>query len=249
MSSRSYNYSSLVSAYQCQQLYKYLYLDKIKPEVEQSGDMAFGSAIHFALEQHLRDGDDIVNSFEVYWNGEVKNNLKYGRYKHEELREMGIVLLERFKRLHAKKIKPIQLETRLYGELKGESVEGTPDCIGEFEGIKSIIDFKTSGVRYHKDKAQISEQMTLYNHLYNPDEILQYVYIVFIKGQTPSIQIVKYTPCLTEFTKMLENIETQINQLEILQGANNPVLYSRNTSQCIRGEIMCPFFDKCWRTK
>lgn len=247
MSSRSYNYSSLVSAYSCQQLYKYQYIDKVKPlDSTLSGDMAFGSAIHFALENYYQDGDDLVNSFNIYWEAEKSKPLKFGRYNHEALSDMGTVLLERFKRLHVDKIKPIKIETRLYGTLNGNNIEGTPDIIGEFEGKPSVIDFKTSGSRYHKDKARLSEQMALYNYLSDSTDIKQFVYIVFIKGSAPTIQIVKHQPTEKELYTLMANIHNQIKELEAKTKVDLPT-YSRNTSNCIKGEIICPYFKNCWK--
>ncbi len=246
---RKYSFSSLSSAYSCQQLYKYIYLDKIKPPVEQTGDMAFGSAIHFALEQQVVDKSDPVAAFEVYWSHEIKKHLKYGRYNHETLREMGGVLLRRFIKLHAHKISPLSTEKRLYTKLGGFDVEGTPDVVGDFEGKMSVIDFKTSGSRYHRDKALVSEQMVLYAYLAMQElkiQVDQIVYLVFIKGSIPTIQVIKHDINSDTVARCTDNVLQQIDEIERRIAGNHK--FSRNTNNCIKGEFVCPFFDRCWRS-
>ena len=64
---RSYSYSQLQAAYRCNRYFKLLYIDKLVPKVAKSGDLVFGSAIHFAIEQYFLHQADIVDSFRVYW--------------------------------------------------------------------------------------------------------------------------------------------------------------------------------------
>jgi hypothetical protein len=246
----NYNYSSLVAAYQCQEYYKYRYIDQIKQDEILSGDLLFGSAIHYALEQYLIDKSNIVHEFQVYWSNATKKKVSYGRFSAIDLSTQAEILLERFVRLHAKKIVPKELEQTFHGTVGEFSVYGTPDCIGEFEGVMSIIDFKTSGYRYNKDRIKVSEQMVMYAHLAEQCkqyQIKQLVYIVFIKGKEPSIQILKQE--LTDSVKelLLTNIKAQIYALEKIRLDNER--YTRNTGNCIRGEIVCPFFKKCWEGK
>lgn len=248
MDKRSYSFSSLSAAYSCQQLYKYKYIDKITVPFEQTGDMAFGSAIHFALEQYLTDRSNPVDSFDVYWANIATKGLKYGRYKHLELAHMAHALLPRFIRLHSSKLEPLQIEKRLFKKVGEFDVEGTPDCVGMFEGKMSVIDFKTSGYRYNKDKALVSEQMVLYAYMAMQElniVIDQIVYMVFIKGSIPTIQIIKHDINSDTVDDCAANVLQQIDDIERRLAGNHK--FTRNTNNCIKGEIICPFFDKCWR--
>jgi hypothetical protein len=223
-------------------LYKYLYLDKLKPEGEQSGDMAFGSALHLGLQTTLTMGDSSkgVEAFSTYWWLQTTKRLKYTRYGASELQEMGEVFLSRFARLHAKKIKPHQMEVRLYGEYAGIKLEGTPDVVGEFEGVPSIIDFKTSGYPYNKARTITSEQMMLYAHLTNNPAIRQVVYIVFVKGREPRIQILKRPFSDSELKAALDNIVVQAKELD------NKVVFSQNRNGCGYQGGLCPFPELCY---
>lgn len=242
---KSFNYSALTTAYECNTLYKYLYIDKIKADVPDSGDMKFGTAIHMALESMLSGDADYLGLFELYWNIEKTHNNKYGRYTWQDLREQGHVLLTRFERLHKKNFSVHSMEQRLYGSIGDIKVEGTPDFIGDYKGKKTIVDFKTSGARYSKDRARISEQLVLYAHLAN--QSLDYVaeqvlYVVFIKGNTPAIQLVSAPIKPAKTAEIIQNVKDQCEELtkKIESGK-----FSRNYSQCIMGEYKCAFFDKC----
>jgi len=189
----SYSYSQLQAAYRCNRYFKLLYVDKLKPTItSKSADLVFGSAVHFSLENYLKDGDDPVESFKAYWTPETPN-LEYGRHNQACLESNAEALLPRFVRLHAKKFTVHQTEERLFGTLREGSkvrLEGTPDLLGDYEGIPSVVDFKTAGYRYPKEKIFLNEQMFLYAHLARQQgyPVKQLVHIVFIKGNTPSIQ-------------------------------------------------------------
>ena len=244
----SYSFSALSAAYNCQQLYKFRYIDKIIPKQDQTGDLAFGSAIHFALEQYYTEKSDPVESFKLYWEAMLSKDLQYGRYNHVALAAMGETLLVRYVRLHADKLGARYVEKRLFTTIEGHKLEGTPDVIGDFEGELSVIDFKTSGYRYPKDKILISEQMTLYAAMATKEyklPITQVVYIVFIKGTVPSIQILKNPLTQDTVAEVVTNVVQQINDLESKIKDNRP--YTRNTNNCIKGPIMCPYFETCWR--
>lgn len=249
--SRSYSNSMLQAAYRCQKYYKYLYVDKLIPEGKHSSDLAFGSAMHFAIEQSLVHKADIIESFKLYWEP-IADGLEYGRLGREALEVNAEILLPRFERLHAKKIKVEQIEKRLYGKIqRGQdgntcSVEGTPDVLGDYENLPSIIDFKTSSFRYPKEKIYLAEQMYLYAHLaaQNGFTAAQVVFIVFIKGTTPSIQTLTRRIDIQELNNVVDNIALQCQALDIAE-LNNA--WSKNTNSCIQGERVCTFFSKCWK--
>lgn len=244
----SYNYSALSAAYKCNRYFKLLYVDRLTPKVAKSADLMFGSSFHFALEEYFTAKVNLVDSFHTYWDAEA-DKLEYGRYGREALESNAKTLLERFERLHAKKITVSQIERRLYGSLPGGiKVEGTPDILGDFEGLPSVIDFKTAGYRFPKEKIEINEQMVLYAHLamqngYTPKQL---VYIVFIKGNTPSIQTLTYELKPDHIERVLENVRIQCESLNRMQEENK---FSYNSNSCQQGDRKCDFFDHCWGKK
>jgi hypothetical protein len=242
---RLFNYSSLSAAYQCQQYYKYTYIDGLK--TPQNGDLAFGSAVHFAVEQSLMNEEDPVADFQVYWENVKKQDLKYGRYKHDDLSNMGEIFVSRFHNKYRKRIEPRLVEQ----ELHTDTFRGTPDCVGEYEGVMSVIDFKTSSTRYNASRAFLSEQMHLYAHLAKETQgidVKQLVYVVFLKSNTsPIIQVVSEEFNAEHAKRLLDNTKLQRDDLLKKEVDNTP--FSRNLSNCIHGEFKCHFYDKCWKEK
>lgn len=247
--SKSHSYSQLSTAYRCGQLYKYLYVDGIKSTQPDSGDMKFGTAIHLAIECMLTNPEgDYMGLFELFWGLEREHNNKYGRYGWQELRLMGHKLLQRFERLHAKKFVPTVMEERLYGSVGDIKVEGTPDFVGMYKGKKAIVDFKTSGSVYSKDKIKVSEQLYLYAHLaskalkFNAEQI---VYVVFVKGPNPSIQCISENIRESKLATIIKNVRAQGEELNLKIKEDK---LTRNYGNCIIGANKCSFFENCHGT-
>lgn len=242
----SFNFSAFTSYRRCQKLFQYVYIDKLKQETALSGDMQFGQAIHLGIETYL-EGDNGTDAFNIFWDMEKSKGNAYGRFGWEDLRDQGQRLLDLFQKRHMKKFEVFQMEQRLYGQYGDIAFEGTPDVVGKFEGVESIIDFKTSGYRYHKDKIKTAEQLYLYAHLAITKlnyPVKQLVYFPLIKGMTPSIQtaqVIKYKQIDCEM--VLDDLRYQAK--EMLEAQEKKV-FTRNRQSCIVGEVRCPFFEKCY---
>ena len=249
----SYSYSAISTSRKCNKLYQYVYIDKIKPEVAMSGDMLFGTGVHLGLESYL-EGSDGINDFLLFWDIEKTRDNRYGRYSWQDLREQGVILLTKFKKYYLSKFEVYNMEQRLYAKYKGINLEGTPDVIGKYEGIESVLDFKTSGARYHKDKVRTSEQLYLYAYL--AEQALGYkarqiVYLVFVKGSTPSIQTaLKRTIIQEESLRVLDDLSVECAKLSEVynsyqEGFTNS--FTRNLNSCIYGEKgECDMLRRCF---
>lgn len=241
MSNLSYNYSGIKTAYECRQKFKYLYIDKLVPEGPESLALHFGTAVHAGIQGILESNS--LMPFNVYWDSVAGMDFGRGRYDHRALGEMGVVLLERFERLHAKKFQIKQMETRLFGTLPGGiRCEGTPDFVGEFNGVPSIVDFKTASSRYDEGKLSASDQLLLYAYLaeqqigYKPEQI---VYIVFIKGKEPSIQTLCATIDTVLLARRIANIEAICKELDSIS------MFTQNFNSCFGTYGKCEFWSKC----
>jgi hypothetical protein len=240
----SFNYSSITTARKCQTLYQKQYILGEKQEGPENGDFAFGHAIHAGCEAVL-EGDDGVKTFNLFWENDKGKDIKYSRFGYDELKEQGGILVERFARLHAKKFKDPIIEQTLAGSIHGVQVYGTPDVIGEFEGVPSVLDFKTAGYRYHKNKAHVGEQLYGYAHL--AEQALKYkatqlVYMVFIKGREPSIQVLKTERNLVTEAEILKDWASEINALQLAEKSGS---FKKNRQACIEGDRVCPYFKTC----
>ena len=239
----AYWFSKISNARDCLRKYQLKHIDKVVIEGPKQGDLEFGTAIHAALNDILEGGDG-VGLFGIYWDSMLHEKVEYGRYKWAELNDMGPPLLERFIRIHQKKFKPYKMEERMFVKLGDTDYEGTPDFLGDFEGIPSVVDFKTAGYRYDSRKILCDEQMPGYALMAKEAygyEAKQLVYVVLIKSSTkPDIQIIK-TPLTNDISRAI-----MINIDETTSDLKDRKSFPRNPSSCIRGSIVCPYLATCF---
>jgi hypothetical protein len=238
MNSWSYSHYSL--ALQCLRKFKYVVIDKLEPEGLESSDLGFGTALHAGLNDILTGKDGEV-TFGIMWDA-MDGTLQYGRYKHPELKELGLNFLSKFRRLHAKKYKIEQAEKRLFADYRGVKLEGTPDFIGYFEGRPSLRDFKTSGTNYAKEKAPSSVQLHLYAYLTQRETGFVPAtlgYDVFNKG-LGSIQILTW-----EYSEklMYTHLDNMIDYLEMM---DKQTTYPKNMNNCMGYNKVCEYFSLCF---
>lgn len=235
------NYSAVSAAYDCLEKYRLQYVEKLPTPGPESGDLHFGSAVHAALQAHF-EGGDAADVFSVYWDSLKDLPIAYGRLDWRGLSDSGHALVSRFVRLHARHVEPVSIETRLYGELGGHPVEGTPDLVGSYKGIPSIIDFKTSQAAYPKEKIIVNEQMPLYWHLAKQQlgyTAHQLVYFVFCKVER-RIQVLRRPVSEATLLPMLANVESMVQDLK------TRTVFPKNRNSCMKGMYKCPYFQTCY---
>lgn len=239
-------FSRISDSRKCLRYYQEKHLLKTPVEPEKSSDLEFGSAMHLALENMLR-GEGAQEIFTMYWDSVKDAGLDYGRFNWLELQGMAEVLLARFERLHSKHFEPFKLEERIYSELGGHPFEGTPDFVGKYKGIPSVVDFKTAGYRYAKEKIIVDEQMAGYAALSAKAwnyPVEQAVYVVLIKDRkSPSIQVLT-----TQLTSDILN-STITNITDTCEDLKTRMVFPKNPLNCVQGERVCKFFSRCYGSK
>lgn len=235
-----HRYSGIDTAHRCMYKFKLDYIDKLPQEGGHSIDLAFGTGLHSGL-QAIMEGEDPALTFSIYWES-VKGALQDVRNSYEELGALGQTFLARFLRLHAKKFTPTRIEQRLQGKIGGYDFEGTPDLVGLYEGVPSLIDFKTSAREYPKEKIVVNEQMPIYAELERQQpgglKVEQLVYYVFIKGEG-RIQTIKRPLTDALLTGALQNVILMCREL---QGRTE---YPKNPGSCVMGSWKCPRYQFC----
>jgi hypothetical protein len=235
----SWSYSSYSTALQCLRKYKYLYIDKLSPP-QASGDLAFGSAIHLALNAVLlgENGDEV---FELYWEVEKTKPLEYSRYLWADLKDLGLNFISKFKRAHAKDFEPVFMEKRLYANYGNIALEGTVDFAGLYRGIPSIVDFKTTAWAYDKEKTDVALQLYLYSYLAeaNGFQSTQLVYFPLVKGSGTIQKPLILTLSHDRRKKALDQLTEYVSMV------NKQDSYPENWNSCIIGKSKCPFWNKC----
>lgn len=236
-----YRYSSIQTALSCLYRYKLENIDRVTiPET--SGDMYFGKAIHSAISAHFRE-EDALEYFNFYFSLAKEKSLNYTRYSLDQLLNIGQIMISRWVRLHAKKYKPYKFEERVKYKIGSYDFEGTPDFIGEYEGIPSIVDFKTSAKEYNRTKIITNEQLYLYaeaaRQVYGY-KAKQLAYTVFLKDEKPRIQTnIKLELTDRKQEDMISNIELVVKDLETRKE------FPKNRNSC----GYCPHFKTCYGDK
>lgn len=146
-----------------------------------------GTEIHLLCENYLKFGIAEPSMFDA----EMFNSLK--------------PLLNRIDNIHA-------LESPLYSrKLK---VAGTVDCIAEFDGKLSIIDFKTSGkIKFKEDIEGYFLQTSAYGYMFwELTELIptQTVIIMGVDNEKPLVFVEPITPWLPKFIDVRNQYE-QLN--------------------------------------
>lgn len=241
-----YRYSSLQTAYNCQRKFKYQYIDKIPTNEPLNGDLYFGTCMHSSIRAIL-EGEDGVDVFNTMWELEDENKTKFGRYGYDDLKSQAEILLERFARLHSKFFTDGVHERKIEFELTAtETISGTPDFYGLYKGIPSIVDFKTAGYRYPKEKILVNQQMPLYSYGLRKLGVFdakQYVYIVLIKGKEPSIQVLTHPIDGAVEKACILNVLAVCTQLSNKHGDED---FVQNPNSCIQYDgTKCPYWTKC----
>lgn len=243
--SKAYWFSKINDSRTCLAYYKAKHIDGVVQE-SKSLDSEFGTALHLGINEILQGGDG-EEIFKLYWDSVEGQDLKRFKFDWRCLKFNGEVFLSRFKRLHAKHFVPHKMEERIFTKYGPHLVEGTPDYLGDYKGIPSIVDFKTASSKYDASKIECEEQLSLYADMavkelgYEPK---QRVYMVFVKDfKEPSIQILK-----SELTSVVRSstIDNVVSTIEDLNGRKE---FPKNPLSCVRGTRVCPNFERCWRNK
>lgn len=224
-----FRYSAINTAYQCLKRYELEYVMGLKGDQPLSVELQFGTAMHLALGEYFQ-GLDITRVFVEQW---TKIG---GDDRHKELAE---ILLARWDRLHSKKYIPFKVEERTGITLGEYRIEGTPDFVGDYEGVPSIVDFKTSRSPYDKKKIVVNEQMPLYAEMAKQSwgyEAKQLVYVVFCKTEA-RIQVLKRDITEVGQKDALDNLKL------MMQDLSNRTNYPKNRNSC----GYCPYFNVCYK--
>lgn len=251
----TFSFSHYTMLLQCMRKYQYTVLDKI-PE-PQNEYFAFGTALHAALNTALESEaseaeKSAVAVFNAYWLTEQEALPELTERRRDELSALGPLFIDKFMKRHYPKIKPVQLETRLKQTIFGTNWEGTPDAIVEYDGVLTLIDFKTSAYNYDKDSVRRSMQLHLYALLAQGAgfDIKQLMYMPFIKS-TGGMQNVIVEPYrestaldfMRDADAYLAGLKhTAINNSRMVDGK---LCLPRNVGACIIGKSRCSHFERC----
>ena len=172
----------------CPESYRLWYVERLRPR-RRPANLVFGQTVHGALAGLFRDGADPVTVFAEGWAAARELDLSYSsRDSWERLQETGERLLELFvaeERAKVGTMFAVERPFRLEVTSLGVPFVGVVDLFAEFDGVPTVIDFKTAASRYGAHEAIMSDQLTAY-HLAEPTAA-QSGLCVLVKTKTPHI--------------------------------------------------------------
>jgi CRISPR/Cas system-associated exonuclease Cas4 (RecB family) len=173
----------------CPEQYRLHYVERLRPRIE-AASRVFGALVHAALADFLRAGTDPVAVFLQTWGSLKGVELRYNRRESwEGLRDKGEKLLRKFLETEAPKIREVEsVEERF--ELAISSLDfpfvGIADLVAEVNGLKTVVDFKTSGSDFEEHEVALSDQLTAY-WLADP-QVQKAALCVLLKTKEPRIE-------------------------------------------------------------
>lgn len=229
--------NSLLNEYRlCPRKYKLLIEDP-KRQFESSEALEYGRALHAGCEAYIQgiNGTDVFN---------IMLGSSPSIADKEYHAKMGATHLYKFSEYYADKFKDPTQETILEAEIAGIQLYGTPDVICKYNGLTTIVDFKSSYKRYEKMSIYTEPQMMHYALLAreNGIHVEQLMYLVFIKDREFTVQ----RPILRSITK--EDIsDFEIDLFQELRCIKNDSDFRKNPRACFSYGKACPFLKTCFK--
>jgi hypothetical protein len=237
-----YSYTQISQYLRCPRSYRYRYLDGWQ-EKETRAAMAFGRCFEKALGAYFCGADCAVALFKE-WEAfrdfpyEYKKGDSWDRLVHQ-----GVHLLERFvqdDRIRIPNPKD-NLQIKVARTLRGGGeFVGYIDAIGDLDGKRCLMDWKTTTSRYSEDPKgllSLDPQLTCYSWLTGISEVAM---VVFVRKHAPEIQYL--TACISEeqrqeFGRM---VETTVDQIETGHFVSHSgIRFPQN------GCVSCPHLGLC----
>jgi hypothetical protein len=212
----TYSYTQISQYLRCPRSYRYRYLDGWR-EKETRASMAFGRSFEKALGALFRKEDPGAALF-TEWGAYRNVALEYKKGDTwDRLVHQGIHLLERFAQDDRIRVHDPQndLQLKIVHQLPGGSdFLAYVDAIGELDGVRCIIDWKTTTARYPDNPAgllALDPQLICYSWLTGISEV---AFVVFVRKHHPEIQYLKATISEAQRKEFGRLVETTVNQIE-----------------------------------
>ena len=238
----AYSYTQISQYLRCPRSYRYRYLDGWQ-EKETRAAMIFGRCFEKALVAYFSGQDCGAALFEE-WSAfrdapfEYKNRDSWDRLLHQ-----GIHLLQRFvqdNRVFIRNPKN-DLQIKFVQALRGGSeFVSYIDAIGELDGKRCLMDWKTTTSRYLEEPQELlslDPQLTCYSWITGISEVAM---IVFVRKHMPEIQYLKTSISDEQRQEFGRVVETTIAQIESGHFASHSgIRFPQN------GCVSCPHLGLC----
>ena len=215
----NYSYTQIAQYLRCPRSYRHRYLDGWR-EKETRAAMIFGRCFEKALEAYFC-GDDCAATLHREWGTFRDTPFEYKKGETwDRLLHQGVHLLERFAQDHRIQIPEPQqnLQIKVVRELPNTNqFVAYIDAIGELDGQRCLMDWKTTTSRYPEEPARLlslDPQLICYSWITAiPDVAL----VVFVRKHHPEIQYLKTSISEEQRREFGRLVGTTIDQIEAAQ--------------------------------
>jgi PD-(D/E)XK nuclease superfamily len=189
----AYSFTQISNYLRCPRSYRYRYLDGWR-EKETRAAMVFGRCFENALGAYFREEDcgaALFKEWNLYRDAafEYKKADTWDRVLHQ-----GTHLLERF--VQADRVRVLDPKQNLQIKMLETLPDGNEfvaflDAIGEVDGVRCVIDWKTTTSRYLEDPEgllSLDPQLICYSWISGISEV---ALVVFVRKHTPEIQYLR----------------------------------------------------------
>jgi hypothetical protein len=213
------SHTQLARYLRCPRSYRYRYLDGWR-EKETRAAMVFGRCFEKALGALFRQGDPGA-TLSQDWGVFRDASLDYKKGESwDSLIHQGVQLLKRFvqeNRVHIRTAE-YNLQVKMNRTLSGgHEFVAYLDAIGELDGQRCIIDWKTTASRYPEDPdglLSLDPQLICYSWI---SAIPEVALVVFVRKDPPEIQYLKATISEEKRREFGRLVETTVAQIDSAQ--------------------------------
>ena len=237
-----YSYTQIANYLRCPRSYRYRYLDGWR-EKETRAAMIFGRCFEKALEAYFC-GDDCGATLYQEWGAYRDASFEYKKGETwDRVLYQGVQLLERFaqsNRVHVSKPKK-NLQIKVVQELpNANQFLSYIDAVGELDGLRCLIDWKTTTSRYPEEPAgllSLDPQLICYSWATGISEV---ALVVFVRKHHPEIQYLRASISEAQRVEFGRLVETTIGQIEGVQFySHSGIRFPQN------GCVSCPHLGLC----
>jgi hypothetical protein len=237
-----FSYTQIANYLRCPRSYRHRYLDGWR-EKETRAAMIFGRCFEKALESYFC-GDDCGAALHREWG--VFRDTPFA-YKASEswdrLLHQGVHLLERFAQHNRIHIPQPQrnLQLKMVRDLPNTNqFVAYIDAIGELDGVRCLIDWKTTTSRYPEEPARLlslDPQLICYSWITGISEV---ALVVFVRKHQPEIQYLKTSISDEQRQEFGRLVATTVGDIEAAQfPSHSGIRFPQN------GCVSCPHLGLC----
>jgi PD-(D/E)XK nuclease superfamily protein len=237
-----YSYTQISHYLRCPRSYRYRYLDGWR-EKDTRAAMVFGRCFEKALGAYFQRQDCTVALYKE-WEAFRDTPFVYRKGESwDRLLHQGSHLLEKFVREDRVRVRRPheELQRKLTRTLPGgHDFVSYIDAIGELDGERCLIDWKTTTSRYSEEPAgllSLDPQLVCYSWISGISDV---AFIVFVRKQAPEIQYLRATISEEQRREFGCLVEATIHQLESGHfSSHSGIRFPQN------GCISCPHLGLC----